>query len=316
MKLFKTYKTFDEISSLYLTGKEISLKHRTYINHRGKINLFSLWLKENNFSEFPIRKITSQTISDFFIYLAKIKDLDRSTVDKYFLVLRSVFIFAKQHEQTDIIPFEFVTLPQKKKDMGAEIISSTHLRILLPEIQKRDSQLYLACMIQYYCFIRPGTELRLMKIGDIDLTTGTIQVNTDHAKNGHKRIVTMPKQLIAICRSYGIDRKDKSLYVFGKHKMIGEDRPVSVNMLSWRFDKIRDSLNFPKGYKLYSFKHTGATALHNSNTVSLRGLMDQLGHSKLDATQHYIKKHAGFVNEKIKDFFPDPIPQPQFIRIR
>jgi integrase len=63
----------------------------------------------------------------------------------------------------------------------------------------------------------------------------------------------------------------------------------------------------PKGYKLYSWKHTGATTLHNSNTVSLHELMQQLGHSKLSSTEHYIKKQAGIVNTRIRDHFPSPI---------
>lgn len=116
----------------------------------------------------------------------------------------------------------------------------------------------------------------------------------------------MPVQLIELCREYGIDGADKELYVFGKHKRI-EDRPLSVNMFAWRFNKFRDELHLTKRYKLYSFKHTGATALHNSNMVSLRGLMDQLGHSRLEATQHYVKKHAGFINHSIRDSFPSPI---------
>lgn len=60
------------------------------------------------------------------------------------------------------------------------------------------------------------------------------------------------------------------------------------------------------GYKFYSFKHTGATNLHMSG-ISMRELMDQLRHTKLDATQHYLKKYCGIVNERIKNCFPSPI---------
>lgn len=306
MKLFRKYKTYDEILPAFLYEKGIELKDRTYLNYVSKTKLFTSWLKNRSMSELPLRKITNNHISEFFIYLAKERDLDRPTCEKYFLVLRTLWRYAKKRGEVDILPFDLVTFPAKKEDNSAEVIIPEHLRLILPEMKEKDKQLYLAAMMEYYCFIRPGTELRLMKVKDIDLVNGTIQVSTGHAKNGHKRIVTMPVQLIEICKEYGIDKADKELFIFGKHKRI-EDRPLSVNMLAYRFNKIRNRLNLTKRYKFYSFKHTGATALHNSNIVSLRQLMDQLGHSRLSATEHYIKRHAGFVNTAIREYFPSPI---------
>jgi len=79
-------------------------------------------------------------------------------------------------------------------------------------------------------------------------------------------------------------------------------------MLRWRFNNIRNALNLSTSYKFYSFKHTGASNLHMSG-ISMRELMDQLRHTKLDATQHYLKKHCGIVNNRIRDNFPDPLTE-------
>jgi integrase len=115
----------------------------------------------------------------------------------------------------------------------------------------------------------------------------------------------MPLQLIDLCSEYGIGNADKSLLIFGKRKRFNTI-PTSVNMLRYRFNVIRDSLNMSKGYKFYSFKHTGASRLHLSG-ISMRELMDQLRHTKLEATQHYVKKHVGVINTRIKENFPSPI---------
>ena len=40
--------------------------------------------------------------------------------------------------------------------------------------------------------------------------------------------------------------------------------------------------------------------------IPMRELMDQLRHTKLDATQHYLKKHCGIINTRIRNNFPDP----------
>jgi len=296
---------FDEILPAFLADIKIQISPKSYSSYTGQTKVFSEWLKQNKLNTTQLNKLTDQHISDFFVYLATERKLDRPTCQKYFLHIRKVFQYAKKRNEVEKLPFELVTYPKKGKDMSSEVIPQDHMKILLPLIKQKDPQLYLATMFEYYTFIRPGTELRLLKVGDIDFISGTVQVITEHAKNGHKRIVTVPSQLTQIMSELGIDKAEKNMYVFGRRKR-PDTKPCSQNMLRYRFNKYRDQLNLPKGYKLYSFKHSGATILHNSNTVSMRALMDQLGHSRLEATQHYFKKHTGTVDTKIRDNFPSP----------
>lgn len=305
MNLFKKHKTFRELLPGFLAEKETQVMVRSGMAYRSHSRAFLTWLTRNNYDNTPMRKLTSEIISDFFKYLVRVKKLDKSTCEKYFLNLRVIFKYAQKWGEVDKIPFDLVVMPNKKPDSGAEVIHPEDLSVLLSEIKKGDPQLYLACMMEYYCFIRPGRELLYLKIGDIDLDRGIITILQEHAKNHKRQIVTMPNQLIEICKEYGIDKADRSLYVFGKHRRFGT-RNICSNNLPCRFDKFRDSLGMSKGYKLYSFKHTGATALHQSG-ISMRELMDQLRHTKLEATQHYLKAHSGIINERIKNNFPSPI---------
>jgi integrase len=305
VELFKHHRTIEEVLPGFLLEKEAGIQAKSFYPYNWCSKVFIDWLKQHNLADQPMRKINSDNIRDFFYFIGREKDLDRPTCEKYFLNLRQLFNYALKHKDVEIVPFDNVTLPRKKKDQGADVIQIDDLRILLPEIQKIDPQLYLACMIQYFCFIRPGKELRLLKIGDIDLHNGIIVVRPENAKNGLRQSVTMPQQLIDICIQYEVHKADKSLFVFGNKKRFGT-KPCSVNMLRWRFNKVRDRLEMTKGYKFYSFKHTGASRLHMSG-ISMRELMDQLRHTKLEATQHYVKKHIGTVNDRIRDNFPSPI---------
>jgi integrase len=45
-----------------------------------------------------------------------------------------------------------------------------------------DPQLWLAVQFQYYCALRPGRELRLLKIKDIDFARGLVTVRRAQAK--------------------------------------------------------------------------------------------------------------------------------------
>jgi integrase len=305
MNLLRKFKTFDELLPLFLADIKIQLKHKSYLTYTGQTKVFSTWLAENNLSNHRMRTIDSQTMADFFSYLVTERKLDKPTCQKYHLTLRSIWRFAIKRDEVDKEPFELITYPKKGDDCSSEVIKPDDMKILIDEIKVKDKQLYLACMMQFYCFIRPGTELRLMKVADVDLDNGTIQVIQDHAKNGHKRVVTMPTQLIEICKEQGVDKADKSLFVFGKHKR-PDVTPCSVNMLRYRFNKFRDKYGMSKGYHLYSLKCSGASMLHKTNNVSMLELMQQLGHSHISATAHYLKRIGGVVNVTIRDKFPDP----------
>jgi len=298
-------KTFNEIIPLLLEELKIQISEKSYKTYKSQNNRFNEYLKSIGGDTLPISEITNEMVGRFFLHLASEHHLDKPTCQKYFISVRRVWQYANKHGYTDKMPFSTVIFPKKGKDMSSEVIPPEHSRIILEEIEQKDPQLYLACLTEYYCFIRPGKELRLMRVKDIDFVNGIIKVPQERAKNGHARMVTMPNQLLELYKKQNIDLYDKELYVFGKRKK-PDSKPCSVNMLRYRFNKYRDKNGFSKGYHLYSWKHVGASVLHDSRLVSMRELMEQLGHSKLSATEHYIKKIGTGINTTIRQSFPTP----------
>ena len=294
-------KTFNEVIPEFLAVVKIQVSDKVHKTYGAQLKRFSDFLP----SDLPISNIPNSMVGSFILELATKYHLDRPTSQKYFISLRRLWQFAVKHGYTNNMPFDTVEFPKKGEDMSSEVISPEHAKVLLTEIEKEDPQLYLACLTQYYCFLRPGRELRLLRVKDIDFANGLIRVPQDRAKNGHARTVTMPNHLVDEYRKQGIDKADGMLFVFGKHKR-PDTRPVSVNMLRYRFNKHRDKHGMPQKYHFYSWKHGGASMLHDSRLVSMRELMDQLGHSKLSATEHYIKKISTGVNNRIKESFPAP----------
>ena len=93
---------------------------------------------------------------------------------------------------------------------------------------------------------------------------------------------------------YGYIPKWKNRRVLKSKKLQHEEWLVSMQSMTTNFSKTK------------SKKTTGATNLHMSG-ISMRELMDQLRHTQLHSTQHYLKKHCGIVNNRIRDNFPSPI---------
>jgi len=304
MKFFKENKTFEEILLEFLELRRISLSEATYRGYVGYCGLFNSWLKIHNYEKLSLRKLNPDIIAKFFLYLAVDRDLDKATCEKYYQDLKIIFKYAQKRNLIETLPFDLVTFPAKKVDRGSKVILEDDLILLLSTIRDTQFQLYVACMFQYYCFLRPGGELRLLRIGDVDLNMGVIRVPMLRDKVRQQEVVTMPVQLIELCKEYEIEGKDKHWFVFGKHHVPGPI-PWSINMLSYQFRIIRRQLGLPEEYKFYSMKHTGATRLHESG-ASMRTCMDQLRHRRLASTQHYIQRHGGVVNNTIRLNFPEP----------
>jgi len=201
-------KTFSEILPNFLATKKIVVKDAAYRSYISKTNTFGSWLTHNGYYRLTMDEISAEIIELFSVYLAEDKKLDRPTCQNYKTNLQQVFKYAMSHGEITQIPFDLFILPKKGRDCSAQVIPQEHSKLLLEDIRKHDRQLYLAYLTEYYTFLRPGRELRLLRVGDIDFTKGTITVCQENAKNGHKRVVTVPNQLLSEYKRQGVDKAD------------------------------------------------------------------------------------------------------------
>lgn len=297
-------KTFSEILVPFLSEKEIQLKKKSLNAYKNQTKVFCEWLNCTGKLDSSICNITEEDMSEFFLYLARDKDLDRTTCKKYYTSIKAVFQYAKKRKELTELPFDLVVFPSKKGDCSARAMTDEELKAITSLIYKKDKQLFIAGMTQYYCGARPGREVRLLKAKNFDLTSGTLKIDSENAKKGKTRFVTLSDDFISLCKEYGIDKANPEDYVFGCKKTIGGD-PVSENMLRYRFNKYRKQLGLSNDVKFYSFKHTSASRL--IRIMDINSVRDFLGHSSITSTQRYIHKIGTGLNETLKYNFPSPI---------
>lgn len=296
----------------FLLEKEIQVCRKAYLGYTRASHLFSVWLREQGLADQPMRKITAQHIADYSVHIASRK-YDRPTCAKFIMNLKVIFKYALKRGELETLPFDkdLIVLPKKGRDCSAALIPTLILPRLLEDIRENDPQLFLACMLEFYCGARPGREIRLAKVRSFDLNEGVLTIEAGNSKNGKVGKITMSDELIQICKDYGLDTADPNLYVFGKNKHI-DTRPLSENMLRFRFNKYRDKFGLSHDVKLYSLKHMGASYLVHSKIVDILQLKDHLRHSNLAATEHYVKRILGDRNEAIKMRFPNPMDTSPF----
>jgi integrase len=245
-----------------------------------------------------IKHITRQYIIDFCVYLSSEQNLSKLTIKKYVQIVHSFFNFELDRGNIDTNPAVRIPSMGKIVDCAAVPFQADERTKMKECISKSDPQLWLACQIQYYCAIRPGTELRLMKIKWIDFQNCTFRIPNEQAKNNKTEIVHIPPFLMEELRAMEYHlHHDKEMYVFGKYGRVGYE-PLGKNTLRNRFNRYREALGISTEHKFYSWKHTGAISLIHAGAKPY-DMKNHLRHASFATTEVYLKKQSGNTDTNI-----------------
>ena len=279
----------DSLVPRYLEYIKPNVRKKTHQDYSTKLKTFMLYANEN-LAGLTAVQIQRKMIIPFFEQLATKNKLCRRTIEKYMQTVRQFFAWCE-----DIGVREDMSNPVSRiPKFGNVIDCSTGVfdideRVRLREaIKPREPYLWLACEMLYYCAIRPGTEMRLMKIGDIDFVNKNICVRAELAKNKTTEYVGMPDSLLEYMFNLHLNMFDKDLYIFGRYGQPSLE-PMGKNTMRNRFNSYRELLKISTDKKFYSWKHAGAiSAAQNGATIF--ELKDQLRHKSVMTTEEYLRK--------------------------
>ena len=284
--------------SEFLTGIKEKVNAKSYESYVSKLRIFNSWLESKMLDELSINNINRQHIKDFSVYLSVERKLSRLTIKKYIQIIHTFFNSELDRNTISINPAERIPAVGKIVDCAAVPFHKDERSKLKESISSTDPQLWLACQIQYYCAIRPGTELRLMKLKWIDFENSKFRIPATEAKNDKTEIVDIPDFLIIEMKAHQMHTYiEKNLFVFGKFGRPGTE-PLGKNTMRNRFNRYREALGISPEHKFYSWKHSGAISLINAG-VQPYDMKNHLRHASFATTEIYLKKQNGNVNNNI-----------------
>ncbi len=155
--------TFVVLASEFFKYKRSEVSKKSMQSYKSKLRAFENYLEKKNLHEKQINLIDNNIIVNFLKNLADEDDLSRLTIEKYQQMLHSFFVFLVSVKKINMAnPVLNVPRIGRVVDESAPALPIETRRSLQKKIEKEDPQLWLACSMQYYCAIRPGTELRLI----------------------------------------------------------------------------------------------------------------------------------------------------------
>lgn len=287
--------------SAFLIEKKQELAAKSYESYNSKIRLFCQYLENKAPAGIRPFEITNDHVKDFFNYLVNERKLDKITIRKYRQNIGMMFQYFVRKKIIDKIPMEDLPTGRKTTDAAARPIMDNDMIRFLEYCSTRQPQMLLASLFQFFLCCRPGNELRLMKIEDIDFFNKVVYIRLDTGKTGSRR-VGLPDALIDICKTFNISSYPGNYYVFGNTGKPGPEAH-GKNFFTRRFSELRSQLGLSPMYKFYSFKHTGAGKLLESG-ATIAEVKSHLGHVSVESTIRYIHRHFGEKSQKVIDFRP------------
>lgn len=295
-------KTFNYYSNLFLPEVE-GMADKTYRNYISKFRTFDKWLENNNYGGNDISTITPEIMHEFFLHLINNEKLARITIMKYRHMLERLFNWCVKQKHLKISPMQDLPDTTRENDQAPRPIHENDINLLVQKIKETDKQLWLTVQLEYYCFLRPGLEIRLARISWFDLSRGIINIPKQLVKTRQDKVVIIPKQFREHLKNeWKLHLLPKDYYLIGQNGIPGP-KPVGNNNLRNRFNVIRDSLNLPREYKLYSWKHTGNARAADAGIPAYHR-QKQNGHSSMRSLEAYLKNKIGFQSEELVNKFP------------
>jgi len=272
-----------EKSYLYLAENRGVWRKKSYQTFKSKLDIF--------YSIHGNTEPTAESIKKFFTWLKNKRH--KTTFNAYHQALKMIF--------TEIgcgSAFENIARVRTIKT-PARYFQKYQISRLKKAMIENDPELWLFVQFQYYCFIRPNSELRLLKVSDLLLDDHKILVRSGISKNGKSEYVSIPEPFRDQVKHFR--EKSPAEYLFPSP---GDPyKPRGYNNFSNRHRRILNKLGFDQSYKLYSWKHTGAVACIKAG-VSVKELQIQLRHYSLEEVDKYLRQLGVTDLARLEKSFP------------
>lgn len=293
----RSYTLLDKALERYEKHLERLQRQKTRQSYSSRVNI----LKEYNATlPIPIKYVyqfDKAFISGFLDYIYYDRESSARTRNNYRGWCSSLASYFIEHAWLTENPAEKIKsieeTPKKRQPLSA-----VQLKTLKQHLQKKNPHFLLACMFEYYTFIRP-TELSNVTIGDINLKEQSVYIPASVSKNKRDGKVALNDTLIKMLLDLEVFKNYSGCYLFGK-KMKPCERKGDSEQFRREWLKLRKELHWPSSLQFYSLKDSGIRDLANSEGIVIA--RDQARHTDVSTTNKYLTGRDLPVHDETKHF--------------
>lgn len=291
------YTKLEIVIDKYLSYIQKSARSKTIFSYTSRVNVLREYIATQPSPITFAGQFDSAFVAGFLDWVYLDREVSARTRNNYLRWLHAFSAFMLQRKYIDSNPCENISKlredPKSRQD-----ISPKDLQRIVEYTDKNDPYYCLACLMEYFTFIRP-TELSYIKIEYLNMKKKTIFIPASVSKNRMDGYVTLNDTLIKYMLKLGIFSAPGSYYLFGRDFKPNENRK-GPNHFNQRWFTLRKELDLPDSYQFYSLKDSGIRDLANATGVV--NARDQARHSDISTTNKYLSSSIGRAPEAAKGF--------------
>ncbi len=275
------------------------IKESTYRRILSYFKVFNVWLE--NVRPEPVvyvYQFGQELVGSFLDYMFLDLDVSAVTRNNYLAWLTTFCQWMVDRSYMQSNPCALIKklrVEPKKR----EALSEPMLHQLRAHLEQGNEHYLLACMMEYYCFIRPA-ELMYVRVRDIRPKEMKIIVYSEHTKNRRDGAIGLNKAVLKLMINLGVLSHSGDEYLFGSKNFAPGMNRLDPHAFRNEWAKVRKALGWEDKYQFYSLKDTGIRDLANAEGIVVA--RDQARHSDVSTTNKYLKGDSFTVHEETKNF--------------
>ena len=284
----------NHILKLHAAG---SMKKKTFYDYSSRMSYLQEFIDSQPIPIIYMYQFDQALLSDFLDYIFMDCDTSARTRNNYRTWCSALCSWMVERRYLESNPVEKIkTIPETEKQRDA--LTTEQLQQLKESLEKTDPHFLLACMMEYYTFIRP-TELSHIRLQDIFIKEQKVFISADVSKNRRDGMVGLNDTIIKLMLDLKIFQHPGTFYLFSPDMKPGEGKS-DPRIFRDRFAKTRLAMRWPKSIMFYSLKDSGIRDLANAEGIVIA--RDQARHTDISTTNRYLKGSSLAVHEETKHF--------------
>lgn len=293
-KLFNAFDIF--LKQTEQQVKKGALRKDTLRAYNSYINNLKKHIEETNREDCFVTEFNEQFCREFLDVIFYERQNSATTHNNY---LTFIGIFTRWLIKRRYINVDFTSLLSKIKqtDKRRTIIPKEVRENIFSHLDKTNFHYGVLCQAAMYCLIR-RTEFSKLKVKDVILASGIINVPAEISKNRKSQNVTIPLEIIPILIKH-LKAAKNSDFLFSDNNYKPGKNQIEPRKISYTWEKLRDFLKFDKSYQWYSLKDTGITNYLQLGIPTIH-VRDQARHYTIQQTEEYLPKKIIKANSNIQ----------------
>lgn len=260
-------------------------------------NSFIPWCNEKGLERVDDPSIDH--IEQFLAEMLENEEWEPRTYNNKISILTTFFNYLVSKRKMPVNPIKAGMLERiDNKAEKNKYYDQKTLELILPKVQKKPALQRFIRWTYYTC--ARGTELRNLRIRDIDLNIKKIVIMAEIGKTGThvgKRHIPLCQELHDLILEEKLKDMPDEWYVFGEKGMPGPERTYH-SFFSDFYYTIKKSLKLDFKFSIYSFKHTRVVDLLIAGFEPIK-VMYLTGHTNWGSFQKYIRDLGAVMDKQM-----------------